>query len=42
MAQRDELTELVLIATGDLNGVAALFERMQDCHTERMRVLGLG
>ncbi|MEU6560769.1 ferritin-like fold-containing protein [Nocardia nova] len=42
MAQRDELTELVLIATGDLNGVAALFERMQNSHAERMRVLGLG
>ena len=41
MAQRDELTELVLIATGDLNGVAALFERMQNSHSERMRVLGL-
>ncbi|PPJ24363.1 hydroxylase [Nocardia nova] len=42
MAQRDELTELVLTATGDLNGVAALFERMQDSHAERMRVLSLG
>lgn len=42
MAQRDELTELVLAATGDLNGVAALFEHMQTTHAERMRVLGLG
>ncbi|WP_063001414.1 ferritin-like fold-containing protein [Nocardia mikamii] len=42
MAQRDELTELVLTATGDLNGVAALFERMQNSHAERMRVLSLG
>ncbi|WP_067817539.1 ferritin-like fold-containing protein [Nocardia inohanensis] len=42
MAQRDELTELVLFATGDLNGIATLFERMQDSHAERMRVLGLG
>jgi hypothetical protein len=41
MAQRDELTDLVLTATGDLNGVAALFERMQTRHGERMRVLGL-
>ncbi|RJO79928.1 hydroxylase [Nocardia panacis] len=41
MAQRDELTELVLTATGDLNGIAALFERMQDSHAERMAVLGL-
>ncbi|WP_433591536.1 ferritin-like fold-containing protein [Nocardia sp. CA-145437] len=42
MAQRDELTELVLTATGDLNGIATLFEHMQNSHTERMRVLGLG
>ncbi|MEV6069391.1 ferritin-like fold-containing protein [Nocardia sp. NPDC052001] len=42
MAQRDELTELVLTATGDLNGIATLFEHMQDSHAERMRVLGLG
>ncbi len=42
MAQRDDLTELVLTATGDLNGVAKLFDHMQDSHSERMRVLGLG
>ncbi|MRH87822.1 hydroxylase [Nocardia sp. SYP-A9097] len=42
MAQRDELTDLVLDATGDLNGIAILFEHMQDSHAERMRVLGLG
>ncbi|WP_306360125.1 ferritin-like fold-containing protein [Nocardia sp. CC227C] len=42
MAQRDELTDLVLTATGDLNGIATLFERMQNSHTERMTVLGLG
>ncbi|MFD8249569.1 MULTISPECIES: ferritin-like fold-containing protein [unclassified Nocardia] len=41
MAQRDELTDLVLTATGDLNGIAALFERMQDSHAERMAVLGI-
>ncbi|APA96200.1 ferritin-like fold-containing protein [Nocardia seriolae] len=41
MAQRDELTELVLVATGDLNGIATLFEHMQNSHAERMRVLGL-
>ncbi|MEV4130290.1 ferritin-like fold-containing protein [Nocardia sp. NPDC049707] len=41
MAQRDELTELVLTATGDLNGIAALFERMQASHAERMAVLGI-
>ncbi|MFG1791457.1 ferritin-like fold-containing protein [Nocardia altamirensis] len=41
MAQRDELTELVLSATGDLNGIAALFERMQASHAERMAKLGI-
>ncbi|GAA5041440.1 ferritin-like fold-containing protein [Nocardia callitridis] len=41
MAQRDELTDLVLAATGDLNGIAALFERMQDSHAERMATLGI-
>ncbi|MEU1984935.1 ferritin-like fold-containing protein [Nocardia sp. NPDC019395] len=41
MAQRDELTELVLAATGDLNGIATLFDRMQAAHAERMAVLGL-
>ncbi|WP_174185856.1 ferritin-like fold-containing protein [Nocardia barduliensis] len=41
MAQRDELTDLVLTATGDLNGIAALIERMQDSHAERMAVLGI-
>ncbi|MFF0491809.1 ferritin-like fold-containing protein [Nocardia sp. NPDC003482] len=41
MAQRDELTELVLIATGDLSGIAALFDRMQTSHAQRMAVLGL-
>ncbi|MGK8525453.1 ferritin-like fold-containing protein [Nocardia asteroides] len=41
MAQRDELTDLVLTATGDLNGIAALIERMQDSHAARMAVLGI-
>lgn len=41
MAQREELTDLVLSASGDLNGVAALFDRMQERHSERMEVLGL-
>ncbi|WP_454195597.1 ferritin-like fold-containing protein [Nocardia sp. Marseille-Q1738] len=41
MAQRDELTDLVLTATGDLNGIASLFERMQNSHAERMAVLGI-
>ncbi|WP_216908062.1 ferritin-like fold-containing protein [Nocardia noduli] len=41
MAQRDELTDLVLTATGDLNGIAELFDRMQTSHAQRMAVLGL-
>ncbi len=41
MAQRDELTDLVLTATGDLNGIAELFERMQVSHAQRMAVLGI-
>lgn len=41
MAQREALTELMLTASGDLNGVAALFDRMQQRHAERMAVLGL-
>ena len=41
MGQREALTDLVLTASGDLNGVAALFDRMQQRHTERMTVLGL-
>lgn len=42
MAQRDELTELVLTAAGDLNGIAELFQRLQTRHAERMRTLGIG
>ncbi|MFE3322223.1 ferritin-like fold-containing protein [Nocardia sp. NPDC059195] len=41
MAQRDELAELVLAATGDLNGIATLFDRMQERHAARMAELGL-
>ncbi|MFC4375225.1 ferritin-like fold-containing protein [Nocardia halotolerans] len=41
MAQRDELAELVLAATGDLNGIATLFDRMQERHAARMSQLGL-
>ncbi|MCX5044578.1 ferritin-like domain-containing protein [Aldersonia sp. NBC_00410] len=42
MAQRDELTELLISSTGDLNNIVALFDRMQESHTERMAILGLG
>ena len=41
IAQRDELTDLLLAATGTMNGIVALFDRMQDSHTQRMEVLGL-
>lgn len=41
LAQREGLTDLVITASGDLNGVAALFDRMQEQHAERMKVLGL-
>lgn len=41
LAQREELTDLVMTATGGLGGVAALFDSMQAKHAERMSVLGL-
>lgn len=41
LAQRDELTELVIRTSGDFSGVVALFDRMQVRHTERMATLGL-
>lgn len=41
MAQRDDLTDLVITATGDLNNIVALFDRMQESHAERMGILGL-
>jgi hypothetical protein len=41
MAQREELTDLVISATGDLNNIIALFDRMQESHAQRMQVLGL-
>ncbi|MGB3773323.1 MAG: ferritin-like fold-containing protein [Rhodococcus sp. (in: high G+C Gram-positive bacteria)] len=41
LAQREELTELVMTASGDFNGIVALFDRMQVRHSERMAVLGL-
>ncbi|QNG19405.1 hydroxylase [Rhodococcus triatomae] len=41
LARREALTELVLSSYGDLNGVVALFDRMQEKHSERMAVLGL-
>ncbi|WP_424807535.1 ferritin-like fold-containing protein [Rhodococcus sp. 27YEA15] len=41
LAQREDLTDLVISASGDLNGVVALFDGMQAKHAERMAVLGL-
>lgn len=41
LAQREALTDLVITASGDLNGVVVLFDRMQEMHAERMAVLGL-
>ncbi len=41
LARREDLTDLVMTATGSLNGVAALFDNMQAKHAERMAVLGL-
>lgn len=41
LAQREELTELVMTAWGDFTGIVALFDRMQVRHSERMATLGL-
>ncbi|MFH5210984.1 ferritin-like fold-containing protein [Antrihabitans sp. NCIMB 15449] len=41
MAQREELADLLITATGTLNGIVALFDRMQESHSQRMQVLGL-
>ncbi|MCW4352279.1 ferritin-like domain-containing protein [Hoyosella sp. YIM 151337] len=41
LGQRDELTELLLTASGDLNHIATLFESMQGKNDDRMKTLGL-
>jgi hypothetical protein len=41
LAQREDLAELVILASGDLSNIAALIDRMQLEHAERMSVLGL-
>lgn len=42
LARRDDLAELVITGSSDLAGIAALFRRLQNQHTRRMRSLGLG
>jgi hypothetical protein len=41
IADRDDLADLLISGTGDLNGVADLLQRLMDAHSERMRSLGL-
>ncbi len=41
IADHDDLADLLITGTGDLNGVADLLQRLMDAHSDRMRSLGL-
>ncbi len=41
VADHDALADLIIVGSGDLTGIAALFRRLQLGHTERMKSLGL-
>jgi hypothetical protein len=41
IAERDELADLLITGTGDLNGIAELLGRLTTAHSARMEALGL-
>ncbi|SDO16947.1 tRNA-(MS[2]IO[6]A)-hydroxylase (MiaE)-like [Klenkia soli] len=41
IAERDELADLLISGTGDLNGIAELLGRLTTAHSARMEALGL-
>ena len=42
VARRDDLAALIISDSSGLAGIAALFRRLQNTHTRRMKALGLG